>query len=285
MSVVREISDCHFTGMPPDGQSYIVLGEDVQRLYGLPVELLPDCPCGAPTVVDSVIKGKYFYARRWPLKHVWCLHHVPWWIHAAKTFRRWMDGAPYSRVSKAVVVLVMRSFLRAVGWLVSEVVPAQALLTCLDRDHARVVAGLGVSGQPADEWLSEKEAEEEAAEPMIPSACDLCVYGCTGQCAEPTVADHIKNLEDVLFAESSPVPPTGEPSPATANTSAGDQEGGESPHSPPSDSVDWHDLYAAARYVDDHAAWPGKPLTDASRERMHDLASRLRTAAYTLRDK
>lgn len=85
---VTLIKDCYLT-RSPGCQDYMILDNGmVQRFYGLPAELVPDCgKCSAPTIVGGEIIGKYFYGRHRKV-HVWCLGHVPWWVRADGALKR-----------------------------------------------------------------------------------------------------------------------------------------------------------------------------------------------------
>lgn len=88
-TVIRLVKSCVFTGDPGQGRCYMV-GMDgyVRRVYGQPPELLANCRCGAPTVVDGEIIGKIFYGARRRV-HVWCMGHEPWWWRARMIYTRW----------------------------------------------------------------------------------------------------------------------------------------------------------------------------------------------------
>lgn len=63
----------------------------------------------------------------------------------------------------------MRAALRALGWVVSELIPAQALRVAMNRDYHRVAAERDIWRHKAEvlrDYLVELEAEEEVHEPV-----------------------------------------------------------------------------------------------------------------------
>jgi hypothetical protein len=60
----------------------------------------------------------------------------------------------------------VRAALRSLGWLISEVVPAQAVRCALDRDYNHAVNQAATEFDDA-ELLAEREAEQEVSEPRI----------------------------------------------------------------------------------------------------------------------
>lgn len=88
--IVREISDTNFTGYPPEGEFIVLCTEEVQRVCGLPPELLPSCRrCGASTLVDGVITNKHIDLRDWDNLRVWCRPHVPLRVRLMDAVRGW----------------------------------------------------------------------------------------------------------------------------------------------------------------------------------------------------
>lgn len=89
---------------------------------------------------------------------------------------------------------MIRSALRAVGYIVSELIPAQAIRCCLDRDYSDAMYQAGVAHDGAEQ-RAEYEAEEEVAEPAVDYST-IC-----SQCGQPYSASACGPTHAVIAAE------------------------------------------------------------------------------------